>query len=664
MQDDKTSKKYRHDKNEMQRIKKIVLVLILHCCCLLPGYAQLKSSYLQMGRYELSQEHFTKAIEYFNLAIGQQSQSFDAYFFRAIAKEELDDYIGSEKDYTKSISIYSSWVDAYISRALVRDKMFNYQGAFEDYDKAILLDSLNPVIYFNRAITYLALQKFQLAIDDCNHAERLKYNNENLYIVRGAAKSGLTQYENAIKDFGRVISKNHKNIFAYMQRAETWVAMEKKDSAIADLNFVLKHDSLNTDALLNRAILKIDDKKNAEALKDLNKVIRLSPDNATAYFNRAMLKSDMKDYNGSLYDYDKVLEIHPQNILAYYNRAGLKYSHHDLKGALEDYNKVIALFPNFSDAYENRSQVEKDLNKPEDSKRDHDKSVEIHNSNTSLSDSARVEESAKLMKFMSLSAGSESQNNSKEKVQYSNADIQPQSIFSVTMFPAQKKFRLYKVPLKNKKDSVLTLVNTPADSLDEAAVFNKINALTTVIEKDSLNAGNYFNRAILYATVQKYNQSIADYNMSIKLDSTNVMAWFSRANTRYKLLELLYSFDDVPAFDASGNVPKTYQKRVYTDNTYDMVLNDYAKALQLDPEFTYAWFNTATTKIKTNDYKGAVADYTMALSCDPSLSEVYYNRGLLLIVLHDNNNACIDLSKAGELGILEAYNVIKRFCYK
>ena len=54
----------------------------------------------------------------------------------------------------------------------------------------------------------------------------------------------------------------------------------------------------------------------------------------------------------------------------------------------------------------------------------------------------------------------------------------------------------------------------------------------------------------------------------------------------------------------------------------------------------------------------------MAVSCDPSFAEAYYNKGLLLILMHENETACVNLSKAGELGILDAYPVIKRYCDK
>lgn len=266
------------------------------------------------------------------------------------------------------------------------------------------------------------------------------------------------------------------------------------------------------------------------------------------------------------------------------------------------------------------------------------------------------------MKFMALSTGSESEQNVKERVQFAETNIEPQTIFTITPLLAQKKFRIYKLA-SAKKDSVLTLVNTPPDSVDERLIRGRIAALDSLIGKDSTKANNYFKRALLYGTIQKFNESIADYDHAIKLEPGNALFWFSRANTRYKLLELLYSFDDAAALNMNPNAPKT-ERRVYNNNTYEMVIRDYTKALQLNPDLTFAWFNRATAEIKTEDYKSATDDYTMALSCDPALSEVYYNRGLLLILQQATKDGCMDLSKAGELGILEAYNVMRRYCYK
>ena len=63
------------------------------------------------------------------------------------------------------------------------------------------------------------------------------------------------------------------------------------------------------------------------------------------------------------------------------------------------------------------------------------------------------------------------------------------------------------------------------------------------------------------------------------------------------------------------------------------------------------------------DYRGALADYNKAIELDPRFADAYYNRGMN-IFLGNNREGISDLSKAGELGIFSADNVIKRFTAK
>jgi len=50
------------------------------------------------------------------------------------------------------------------------------------------------------------------------------------------------------------------------------------------------------------------------------------------------------------------------------------------------------------------------------------------------------------------------------------------------------------------------------------------------------------------------------------------------------------------------------------------------------------------------------------VAIDPNFAEAFYNRAITLIYLKNTKDACLDLSRAGELGVQEAYIVIKRFC--
>ena len=53
--------------------------------------------------------------------------------------------------------------------------------------------------------------------------------------------------------------------------------------------------------------------------------------------------------------------------------------------------------------------------------------------------------------------------------------------------------------------------------------------------------------------------------------------------------------------------------------------------------------------------------YTQAIAVDADFAEAYFNRGLTYIYTDLPEQGLADLSKAGELGIYQAYNLITRF---
>ena len=74
------------------------------------------------------------------------------------------------------------------------------------------------------------------------------------------------------------------------------------------------------------------------------------------------------------------------------------------------------------------------------------------------------------------------------------------------------------------------------------------------------------------------------------------------------------------------------------------------------------YFNSGVTKYDLKDYKGAIQDYTKAIELNPKLAEAYNNRGLTKITSGQKDSGCLDLSKAGELGLVEADETIKEYC--
>ena len=83
---------------------KIVLLVIL--ASLVPHFikAQLNTEQVMIiGRNALYFEDYVLSIQYFNKVIEARPYLHEPYFFRALAKFNLEDYSGAEEDLTASI---------------------------------------------------------------------------------------------------------------------------------------------------------------------------------------------------------------------------------------------------------------------------------------------------------------------------------------------------------------------------------------------------------------------------------------------------------------------------------------------------------------------------------------------------------------------------------
>ena len=84
-------------------------------------------------------------------------------------------------------------------------------------------------------------------------------------------------------------------------------------------------------------------------------------------------------------------------------------------------------------------------------------------------------------------------------------------------------------------------------------------------------------------------------------------------------------------------------------------------ALQRSPQNAYLYYNRGNLYAQRHDYQRAIDDYTRALQIDERLAEAWFNRGLAKIYAKKISEGIEDLSKAGELGLYQAYSVIKKY---
>jgi len=133
------------------------------------------------------------------------------------------------------------------------------------------------------------------------------------------------------------------------------------------------------------------------------------------------------------------------------------------------------------------------------------------------------------------------------------------------------------------------------------------------------NADAYFKSGNDKATKSQWDLAIQDYNKAIELDPQYAEAYLARGNI---------------------NIAK---------KQYDPALQDLGKAIELDPGNKLAYVLRGAVYQLKNQYKQAIQEYTKVIELDPNDAQYYYIRGLSYNVVGNRKLAEADFSKAREL---------------
>lgn len=143
-----------------------------------PIYQSLDSSnetiYFDKGIECYNNGDLSGAIIYWSLTIAINPKNPNAYYSRAIVKNELYTWKSALRDYDRALEIAPDFIDALVNRGSVKDENSDYKGAIDDYNKAISFKNIDAenkkLAYFNRGNSKLNLKDKKGACEDWNIA--------------------------------------------------------------------------------------------------------------------------------------------------------------------------------------------------------------------------------------------------------------------------------------------------------------------------------------------------------------------------------------------------------------------------------------------------------------------------------------------------------------
>lgn len=189
-------------------------------------------------------------------------------------------------------------------------------------------------------------------------------------------------------------------------------------------------------------------------------------------------------------------------------------------------------------------------------------------------------------------------------------------------------------------------------------------------DNTSHQGGQGLRRAVAYALLQDYDESIRLLGQSLEADPQNALIYFARALAHSRSRELLA--DRMAQTEVSTPVATVGQEsatHVFSTSSnrlalgtssLQLALTDLDQCIRLAPTFAYAYYNRAQIYYQHGEHTRALEDYGQSIQYAPNLAEAYFNRALLLLEMGRKQEAMQDLSRAGELGIHEVYSIIKR----
>jgi len=158
-----------------------------------------------------------------------------------------------------------------------------------------------------------------------------------------------------------------------------------------------------------------------------------------------------------------------------------------------------------------------------------------------------------------------------------------------------------------------------------------IKDFNRLIEIDPMNASGYSGLGAIKGRIGDFSGAIQALNKAIELDPTHASDFQDRGTVK----------------DKSGDL-------------YGAI-RDFNRAIELDPNDGNTYSNRGSVKYRLNDYQGAIVDYSKAIELNPNDGDAYNARGHAKANLRDKS-ACSDWRMASQLGIINASEMIRKYC--
>lgn len=479
-----------------------------------------------------------------------------------------------------------------------------------------------------------------------NYLDSLEQQNSSTQFFKSDSAQ-RAYYHQIISNLNFNIKLNPENPENYVLKGIYKSALYEYDSAEILLNKAIEIDPDYAEAYLERGVMFLTKYEIAKGISDFKKALKINPEYTDAIYNLGYIYFQQGKYNQARKYFEQAIEVYPYHYQSYIQLGYLNLIEKDFASAIINYNKAIEIKPFEPTGYNLRGQMYLYQNKIEEAKADFKKSISLNPSDYRIiltlayieMQSGELEhgleilsEGTKILNKFTFSDRindyAEAEMNDitvhyKEYTQGYPDDIK--TVVNQSLKLTLENAQLYKVHfmLKEviKKDSTLILPQRLFiyNLYKTGRIYANIEEIDALLEKDSTLAYVYLLKGNILSNMDKFRESVYYYDKAIELAPDYSYAYAMRAWSKFRQGKVESAYSDV----------ELSMKDV---NPYLAAVN--IKAVLLDA---------------LNRYQESLDLYSLAINYFPDQAFLYSNRALTYLEVHDKEQALEDCNMAIEL---------------
>ncbi|KAJ3259016.1 cytochrome c oxidase subunit 1 [Chytriomyces hyalinus] len=431
-----------------------------------------------------------------------------------------------------------------------------------------------------------------------------------------------------IEKLTALIMSSNLPIPAFLRRRGILLGrMGRYDEAMSDLMKAVQFDPFNSDALWHRHQLYLRLADTDRALKDLDAITDTNKQHFGAFLAKARIYEELTTHiKMAIVNYSQIIRLKPDEAEGYYHRACLFESENEMVYANEDFRMVRQLDPTNEHAIHN---------------------LAVYSFQRQLWDDA-IQAFAKLIK-LNPENGQAYLYRGRANAYLAKWDESLRDLtVAIQLAPDRADVFFYRGCLlreRNRRKAIEDL------------------SVSVLLDDGPTNTDAFYQRAMLYYKLKKYDLALIDYHTVVELDPTKASAWLNMGiiymrffNEHYRaldcfdksiqhdpiqirsflcrgdLLQILHS--DYSEDFASGNADKKSKKA--KPNSFsilsflDRAIRDYSKAIHLCPSDHLLYLYRGRLLLKQGKIKEATYDFYSAFELNPEIAQTFMQRALVL----------------------------------